>query len=430
MPFSISPALAALAFAILATIAAMFAALLGWLLLAIRGEKVLPEVLPLQWTAPWGWVTVGATVVFYFIVLNLVVVYGYALAREHLGVRIGSPASAKIVAKNLVVQPEKPSRPQKDLKSPPRLPLVEPSLEPPISIPDEGRKGLNFTETMALVSVVNSVFILFLPLILRPTTSRPWLDLGLTSNGWIRDVGLGLGGFLVATPLVILINFLATRIWASNRHPLEAMLREGLSPGGIVLAYLSAVVLAPIAEEMMFRGVIQGWLVRLGASLSGPSESPAEDLALADLPPPIRSPFLPRIPSLPGFGPTSKSRRSSIPILVTSFFFGLVHFQQMPAPIAIFFLSLALGWLREATGSLLPSIVLHAAFNGFNTTLMVFAISLLGTAHDHKKSVAPTPPAHAGNRVIPHTFRLALDVTTDRFVNDSRGSWRRPVPSR
>ena len=43
----------------------------------------------------------------------------------------------------------------------------------------------------------------------------------------------------------------------------------------------------------------------------------------------------------------------------------------MPAPLAIFPLSIALGLLYETTESLVPSFVLHALFNGFNTSLLV-----------------------------------------------------------
>ena len=87
----------------------------------------------------------------------------------------------------------------------------------------------------------------------------------------------------------------------------------------------------------------------------------------------------------------------------------------MPAPIAIFFLALALGWLREATGSLVPSIVLHAAFNGFNTTLMVLAVSVMGPQPAERRPADIPPAAAVENRVANSIFRLALDQSADRF---------------
>ena len=41
------------------------------------------------------------------------------------------------------------------------------------------------------------------------------------------------------------------------------MLRDNFSPGVASLAFLSAVVLAPVFEELLFRGFIQSWLVKV-----------------------------------------------------------------------------------------------------------------------------------------------------------------------
>ena len=437
MPHSLSPALAALALALLAVVAAMFAALLGGLLLLIRGDRVLPEMPPLARTVPWSWRTVVATVVFYFIVLNLTVFYGYSLVAKSFGGRIGGlTTAAKTISKK---QPVAAGNLADQNKVHAPIPVVAIPPTPPVLATKnaaETRKEMNFTEMMALVSVVNVLFILCLPLILRPSTTHPISDLGWTTGHWVRDVGLGLGAFLVITPVVMIVQLLATKVWAPNSHPLQGMLREGLSPGAIALAYLSAVVLAPIAEELLFRGVLQGWLVKLGAtkptrtSEFGPFEiDPPGAEVFEESEAPSHSPkwrLLPNLPAIPGFGPTTGSGRSWRPIGVTSFFFGLVHFQQMPAPIAIFFLALALGWLREATGSLVPSIVLHAAFNGFNTTLMVLAVSVIGPQPAERKPADIPPAAAVENRVAKSTFRLALDRSADRF---GRGVRRSSGPS-
>ena len=119
------------------------------------------------------------------------------------------------------------------------------------------------------------------------------------------------------------------------------MLRQDLNSSTIVIAFLSAVVMAPIAEEILFRGVLLGWLPEL---FDRPS--PEEELE-------VRPPLV--LPS------------SSLPVVFSSIVFGAVHYAQMPAPIAIFFLSVALGVLRQRTGSLIPSIVLHALFNACST---------------------------------------------------------------
>ncbi|GAC1463197.1 MAG: hypothetical protein NVSMB9_00360 [Isosphaeraceae bacterium] len=63
-----------------------------------------------------------------------------------------------------------------------------------------------------------------------------------------------------------------------------------------------------------------------------------------------------------------------MPLLLTSGGFALVHAPQMPAPFAIFALSLALGTVYQRTGSLIAPFTLHALFNGFNTLLMVLSL--------------------------------------------------------
>jgi membrane protease YdiL (CAAX protease family) len=67
---------------------------------------------------------------------------------------------------------------------------------------------------------------------------------------------------------------------------------------------------------------------------------------------------------------------SWMPVVLTSLLFAAVHAPQMPAPFAIFVLSLALGTLYQRTGSLAAPFTLHALFNGLSTTLALAAIQL------------------------------------------------------
>ena len=62
-----------------------------------------------------------------------------------------------------------------------------------------------------------------------------------------------------------------TKIWDSNAHPLQKMVLDEFSPGVPQLAILVAVFVAPVFEEIMFRGIIQSWLARLGSVVGGKS---------------------------------------------------------------------------------------------------------------------------------------------------------------
>jgi membrane protease YdiL (CAAX protease family) len=279
---------------------------------------------------------------------------------------------------------------------------------------------------MFVVSLINGISLVVVPFVLRLTSGARPEDIGLTTTNLGRDLRLGALAFLVVTPLVIAINAVAQPVWRlfrePNPHPLEEMLREGVSPGGIVLASVSAALLAPLAEELIFRGVIQGWLRRTMIGMPDPDEDPANprDAGAVDSPGALhgrcpratRPRWLPRFtrvlatgtPAPPGasrapqgdrikFGPSAHCRaertnRRALPIILSSVFFAAVHFEQMPAPLAIFPLSLALGLLYETTGSLVPSIVLHALFNGFNTALLLLTLLSPSPIHDGMKSHA------------------------------------------
>jgi hypothetical protein len=165
------------------------------------------------------------------------------------------------------------------------------------------------------------------------------------------------------------------QIWERNEHPIELMMLENLTGRVAILAIVSAVFLAPAVEELLFRGLLQGWLTRLLAGKpSGPDPS-ASDIAewIPDASPEgppeagpglleARSRLLPRIPD---------PLRSALPVLLTSSLFALVHMPQWPAPVAIFLLSLGLGVVYQRTGSLVASFVLHAAFNGLSTLALL-----------------------------------------------------------
>jgi membrane protease YdiL (CAAX protease family) len=63
------------------------------------------------------------------------------------------------------------------------------------------------------------------------------------------------------------------------------------------------------------------------------------------------------------FGPMAKGQRMSTVIVATSAIFALVHVEPT-VMLPIFLLGLAMGYLRAASGSLVPSMLFHTSFNG------------------------------------------------------------------
>ena len=76
------------------------------------------------------------------------------------------------------------------------------------------------------------------------------------------------------TPAVLAIQSLAVRIWPPRKHPVEDMILEEFTPGVAVLAILSTMILAPMIEELLFRGIVQRWLTRLFSDRQYPSGEP------------------------------------------------------------------------------------------------------------------------------------------------------------
>jgi membrane protease YdiL (CAAX protease family) len=160
---------------------------------------------------------------------------------------------------------------------------------------------------------------------------------------------------------VYLTFYLAQKVVTKSDHPVETMLRGDLSPSTVVLAFVSAVVLAPLAEELLFRAVLQGWLTQLfvRAELNEQRAEIPQVQTKAE------------VGSQPGATPGRP--RSWYPVVITSILFAGIHSEQMPAPIALFVLAIALGLLYQRTGSLVPALILHALFNAFSTVLLLLS---------------------------------------------------------
>jgi len=85
---------------------------------------------------------------------------------------------------------------------------------------------------------------------------------GLTPARWKANVRLGLAAFCLTTPPVLGLYLLALLVTNQTPHPFEKIAREGLFGFEWALLGFSAIVAAPLLEEWLFRGLLQGWLRR------------------------------------------------------------------------------------------------------------------------------------------------------------------------
>ena len=307
-------------------------------------------------------------------------------------------------------------------------PEVQPAA-PPDAAASKDALQLSLTENLAIGAFSSVVLLVLAPLVLRLTSRSPLRDLGLSFDKWWLQAVAGVIAFLAIEPVLLATQFAMTRIWESNAHPLFKMVREEFSPGVPQLAILLAVFIAPMWEEFLFRGVIQSWMVRhfewleelrfggggwiksrsqrrppepapvLVESLAGTASelepaafraTPASPEFEQDFGPSVELPpkpvpaeskddfptpwAAPRVepPGMPVSTTPIKPRGGPRPaahagIITTSLIFGALHFDQWPAPIAVFLLAVAIGYVYERTGSLIAAFCMHATFNGLST---------------------------------------------------------------
>ena len=150
--------------------------------------------------------------------------------------------------------------------------------------------------------------------------------LGLSGRRWLSDIGRGVVGFLAILPLCIAAMALMKYLIQEGilpiepkEHPALEFIR-GASPVWVVVVFAVTVVLAPIAEELFFRGLGQS-LLRKYIGRPWPA------------------------------------------VLATSAIFAAAHYPLCKDMPALFLLGVALGYNYERTGRLLSPIIIHAIFN-------------------------------------------------------------------
>ncbi len=168
--------------------------------------------------------------------------------------------------------------------------------------------------------------------------------------GWPRvaaatQVGLGALLAIALLPILTLINvgIIEALRWSFPERPnpshdfLIALQHSAWGAAGVWQLAIAAVVVAPIAEELFFRGVVLG-----AARRTTGGDWPA--------------------------------------IVVSAVAFGAVHSQNPDTIIPLILMGFALGWLRLRTGGVLGCIVAHAVINARSVALAVLAPELVTSA--------------------------------------------------
>lgn len=172
-------------------------------------------------------------------------------------------------------------------------------------------------------------------------------EAGLRRSGLVprrpgRDAAWGGLALLAAAPLVMAATLVVSGIallagveTPAIAHAALTRMRAEASPVTLAILIASAVVVAPLLEEVVFRGLLQTALLKVAGG-----------------------------------------ERRWVVIAFASGLFAVTH---MGAAVwqslaALFALSVILGYLYEKTGSLWPSILCHAGFNAYNVAVAVWVV--------------------------------------------------------
>ncbi len=139
--------------------------------------------------------------------------------------------------------------------------------------PKSERPAFSPGELMSLSALQNAATIVLVPLILAGISGARPRDFGLKLAGLGKQALRGLVAYPLIAPLVFSVMGICILIFRRDAHPLETAIQLDRSGKMAAILILAGVVLAPIAEELIFRGILLGWLTKRALGYPGPKPS-------------------------------------------------------------------------------------------------------------------------------------------------------------
>jgi uncharacterized protein len=183
-----------------------------------------------------------------------------------------------------------------------------------------------FVQHLVSFSCLHGLALIWIYLFLRSHQTTAVHGFGL-ANYPLQSIALGLGSAIIALPIAMFgiggsVAYLMKLVGLEPQaQPTVTVIREHGSSGQTIALGVAALVLAPVVEEVIFRGVLYQTVKQRG------------------------------YPRLALWG--------------TAVLFAGIHF-NVAALLPLLFLALVFTWLYDRTQNLLAPIVAHALFNGVN----------------------------------------------------------------
>jgi membrane protease YdiL (CAAX protease family) len=212
------------------------------------------------------------------------------------------------------------------------------------------------------------------------TIPRP--RLGSIRAELARAISAGVGWWFVLTPLVLVthagVNWAAQSLGAEvTEHPLTRVVAERSALDRLLFA-LRAGVVAPLTEELAFRGLLIGWLMAgklrplelrvwvvlvlaAGFALLGGGSRWLETTTFAAL----------LVAGWAVLRTRISKRRTVGSVYASAALFAAIHSSVWPTPIPLFALGLGLGWVAVRTNGILAPVLVHGLFNAVSVLFVL-----------------------------------------------------------
>ena len=195
------------------------------------------------------------------------------------------------------------------------------------------RNSVDAQRAIFTSALSNGLVIFVVPMFLVGFVGSRWADLGLRRAQLRRDVLYGFVALLAAALPVLVVQLLVKTYLASEEqvHPIIEAIRKNPTLPMWCLVSVSAVVYAPVTEELLFRVVLQGWL--------------------------------------------EKRLHPALAIAGSSLSFVAMHSTSWPDPLPLLPLAGVLGYVYYRRHILLAPVVLHAGFNAVNLVILAVEVN-------------------------------------------------------
>ncbi len=228
----------------------------------------------------------------------------------------------------------------------------------PTVVEELSKETLDFSKLPAddmliliLMGSVSSLLAMLSVLVWMNLISRRQLNTFGLWPSW-TDIKLGCQAAFLILPPVLLLSTLIVQFVAYEHQVLDVI---GTQPTlqSLLMITITTVLFTPIFEEFTFRVLLQGGAEQVARriKMTGGLEKLPEHLHVDPIP------------------ASEVVTWAWWPIVMASGTFAAMHIGQGAAPIPLFFLAFALGYLYRQTGRMWPCVVVHMVLNGFTLVI-------------------------------------------------------------